>query len=139
MFRDIVEQIKRMEMVSSGYCCLSASIPNNAHTEDNLWKDLVGDKPRPQFPEYPLIYDILYENNIHPEVRVITSESRRSPENMITMFSVFYNLFTTMTKEKEELISRHVMDKLVDGLYPMQLTNAVLWWKSQSGEVKTGA
>jgi len=133
MFRDIVEQIKRMEMVSSGYCCLSASIPNNAHTEDGLWKSLVGDKPRPQFPEYPLIYDILYENNIHPEVRVITSESRRSPENMMTMYSVFYNLFTTMTKEKEEIIRKHVMEKLVEGKYPMHLTNAVLWWKSHSG------
>lgn len=138
MFRDIVEQIKRMEQVSSGYCCLCASIPNNAHTEDKLWKDLVGEKPKPQFPEYPLIYDILYENNIHPEVRIITSESRRSPENMITMFSVFYNLFTTMTKEKEELISRHVMDKLVDGLYPMQLTSAVVWWKSPTGEIIVG-
>nr|WP_319540692.1 class I SAM-dependent methyltransferase [uncultured Methanospirillum sp.] len=138
MFRDIVEQIKRMEVVSSGYCCLSASIPNNTHTEDNLWKTLVGDKPRPQFPEYPLIYDILYENNIYPEVRIITSESRRSPENMMTMFTVFYNLFTTMTKEKEDLIRQHVMDKLVDGIYPMHLTSAILWWKSQPDDIKIG-
>jgi SAM-dependent methyltransferase len=131
MFRDIVEQIRRMEKVSSGYCCLCAGIDSKAHTGDELWNVLLGDKPRPTFPEYPLTYDILYEEDIHPEVRIIEHESRRSPENIMKMHQVFYNLFTDMNPDKEEIIRDHVMNHLENGQYVMRFKTAVIWWKAR--------
>ncbi|HWQ67646.1 MAG TPA: class I SAM-dependent methyltransferase [Methanospirillum sp.] len=140
MFRDIVEQIRRMEKVSSGYCCLCAGIDTNGHSADDLWEKVVGERSKPVFPEYPLIYSILYENGIYPEVRIIEHVSRRSPENMMKMHSVFYNLFTSMNQEKEGIIRKHVMDNLQDGQYIMRFKTAVLWWKpSLNREVQHGA
>lgn len=131
MFRDIVDQIRRMEEVSSGYCCLCGGIDSGSHTTTDLWTRVVGNTPRPSFPEYPLIYQILYEQGIYPEVRIIEHESRRSPENIIKMHSVFYPLFTTMTPEKEDVIHRHVMDNLQNGQYVMKFKTAVMWWRSR--------
>lgn len=131
MFRDIVEQLKRMETVSSGYCCLCAGIDSNSHTGDDLWNKVVENKPRPSFPEYPLIYDILYEQGIYPEVRIVEHESRRSPENIMKMHQVFYNLFTDLNSEKEEIIKQHVMSYLENGQYVMRFKTAVLWWKAR--------
>lgn len=131
MFRDIVDQIRRMEEVSSGYCCLCGGIDSGSHTTSDLWTRVVGSTPRPSFPEYPLIYQILYEQGIYPEVRIIEHESRRSPENIIKMHSVFYPLFTMMTPEKEDIIRRHVMDNLQDGQYVMKFKTAVMWWRSR--------
>jgi SAM-dependent methyltransferase len=131
MFRDIMDQIRRMEEVSSGYCCLCGGIDTRTHTSDDLWKKVVGKKPKPVFPEYPLIYNILFENGIYPEVRIIEHFSLRNPENMVKMHSVFFPLFTTMTEEKKEIIQKHVMNNLQDGMYMMKFKTAVLWWKAR--------
>jgi len=100
MFRDIMEQIKRMEKVSSGYCCLCDGI-GGGHNSEELWMKVVGDTNRPPSPEYPLMYNILYEHGIFPEVRIIEHESRRSPENMVTMYKVYFNLYTSLNTEKK--------------------------------------
>lgn len=139
MFRDIMEQIRRMEEVSSGYCCLCAGIDTGGHTADDLWSKVLGGKPKPIFPEYPLIYSILYEHGIYPDVRIIEHISRRSPENMMKMHSVFYHLFTSMNQEKEAIIRQHVMDNLQNGQYIMRFKTAVLWWKPSHQEALHGA
>ncbi len=138
MFRDICKQIHRMEEISSGYCCLCAGIDSMTNqgnnNSDDLWIKMIGNTQRPLFPEYPLIYSILYENGIYPEIRMIEHTSRRTPENMMKMYFIFYNLFTELTPEKKEIINQHVMKNLKDdGKFEMKFKTAVLWWKSRCG------
>ncbi len=130
IFRNIVEQNRQIEKVSSGHCFLCAGIDTIGHCGNELWNVLLGDKPIPTFPEYPLTYDILYEDCIHPEVRIIEYESRISPRNIMKMHQVFCNHFTDMNPEKEEIISDYVMSHLEGCQYLMIFKIAVIWWKA---------
>lgn len=146
MFKDILEQIRRMEQVSGGVCCIAAGANNgisqksdnsedsdnseiNKKSEKSLWNLIMGDVPGPVYPEYPYIYNILYENGRTPEVRMINYVSRRSVENVVTMNKVFYNLYTDITPEVENLIRNYVTERSNNGVYEMKLKSAVVWWK----------
>lgn len=131
MFKDILEQIRRMEQVSGGFCCIAAGANRGVsqNSEKSLWNQIMGDVSGPVYPEYPYIYNILYENGRTPEVRMINYVSRRSVENVITMNKVFYNLYTDITPEVETLIRDYVTERSKDGVYEMKLKSAVVWWK----------
>ncbi len=132
MFRDIMNQVRRMEEVSRGHCCIAAGFGSAGGEELMLWQSIMGDTPYPQYPEYPYIYNILYQNGRIPHVEIISSSSVRSIDRLMTMYRVFYSIYMEFTPEVEEKIRRH-LDKtamdLPEGRRIMRTyKTAVVWW-----------
>lgn len=128
MFRDIMAQVRRMEEVTGGYCCVVGGIGTGQTFEAELWKTIMGDTPRPQYPEYPLIYNLLYMHGRVPQVRIIDYTSMRTPENMLRMYRVFYSIYTEITPEVEETIREALYRDSGEGPCVRKYRSAVVWW-----------
>lgn len=128
MFRDIMAQVRRMEEVTGGHCCVVGGIGTGQTFEAELWKTIMGDTPRPQYPEYPLIYNLLYMNGRVPQVRIIDYTSMRTLENMLRMYRVFYSIYTEITAEVEETIREALYRDSGEGLCVRKYRSAVVWW-----------
>ncbi|WP_148705682.1 class I SAM-dependent methyltransferase [Methanosarcina siciliae] len=128
MFRDIMAQIRRMEEVTQGHCCIVGSIGTGQRFEAELWKKIMGDVPSPQYSEFPVIYNLLYEHGRVPQVRVIDYTSMRTFENMFRMYRVFYSIYTEITPEVEEAIRDALYRDSGDGPCVRKYRSAVVWW-----------
>lgn len=128
MFRDIMAQVRRMEEVTGGYCCVVGGLGTGQTFEAELWKEIMGDTPRPQYPEYPLIYNLLYMQGRVPQVRIIDYTSMRTPENMFRMYRVFYSIYTEITPEVEETIREALYRDSGEGPCVRKYRSAVVWW-----------
>jgi hypothetical protein len=128
MFRDIMAQISRMEEVTRGHCCVVGGVSTGQNFEAELWNKIMGDLPYPQYPEYPLIYNLLYTHCRIPQVRIIDYTSIRTPENMLRMYSVFYSIFTEVTPEIEETIREALYRDSGEGPCIRKYRSAVVWW-----------
>jgi SAM-dependent methyltransferase len=128
MFRDIMAQVRRMEEVTGGYCCVVGGIGTGQTFEAELWKTIMGDTPRPQYPEYPLIYNLLYMHGRVPQVRIIDYTSMRTPENLLRMYRVFYSIYTEITPEVEETIREALYRDSGEGPCVRKYRSAVVWW-----------
>lgn len=135
MFRDIMNQVRRMEEVCRGTCCIAAGFGSTTGPEIDLWHSIMGDVTYPQYPEYPYIYNILYQNGRVPHVEVITSSSVRSVEKLQKMYQVFYSLYTEFTPDVEATISRHLEEQCQDLKEGKRVVRtyqtAVVWWEPQ--------
>lgn len=96
--------------------------------EAELWKKIMGNTPHPQYPEYPLIYNLLYMCGRVPHVRLINYTSLRSPENMLRMYRVFYSIYTEVTPEVEEIIQEALYSDSGEGPCVRKYQSAVVWW-----------
>ncbi|WP_440947590.1 class I SAM-dependent methyltransferase [Methanosarcina sp. T3] len=128
MFRDIMDQIRRMEEVTQGYCCVVGGIGTGQTFEAELWKKIMGDTPHPQYPEYPLIYNLLYMHGRIPQVRIIDYTSMRTPENMFRMYRVFYSIYTEITPEVEKTIREALYRDSGEGPCVRKYRSAIVWW-----------
>jgi SAM-dependent methyltransferase len=128
MFRDIMAQIHRMEEASKGHCCVVGGLSSGQTFEAKLWKRIMGDVPYPQYPEYPLIYNLLYTEGRIPQVRIINYTSARTFENMFRMYKVFYSIYTEFTPEVEEAIREELHNDSGEGPCIRKYRSAVVWW-----------
>ena len=128
MFRDIMTQIHRMEEVTRGHCCVVGGIGTGQTFEAELWQKIMGDTPHPQYPEYPLIYNLLYMHGRVPQVRIIDYTSMRTPENMLRMYRTFYSIYTEITPEVEETIREALYRDSGEGPCVRKYRSAVVWW-----------
>nr|WP_269849385.1 class I SAM-dependent methyltransferase [Methanosarcina horonobensis] len=128
MFRDIMTQISRMEEVTRGHCCVVGGVSTGQTFETELWRKIMGNVPYPQYPEYPLIYNLLYMRGRVPHVRVIDYTSTRTPENMLRMYRVFYSIYTEFTPEVEEKIQDALYSDSGKGPCVRKYRSAVVWW-----------
>ena len=128
MFRDIMDQIGRMEEITRGHCCLVGGVGTGQNFESELWKKIMGNMPYPQYPEYPLIYNLLYTHGRIPQVRIIDYTSMRTPENMLRMYRVFYSIYTEVTPEVEETIREALYRDSGEGPCIRKYRSAVVWW-----------
>ncbi|MFI5382620.1 MAG: class I SAM-dependent methyltransferase [Methanosarcina thermophila] len=128
MFRDIMTQINRMEEVTRGHCCVVGGVSTGQTFETELWKKIMGNVPYPQYPEYPLIYNLLYMHGRVPHVRLINYTSARKLENMLRMYRVFYSIYTEVTPEVEEIIRDELYRDSGEGPCVRKYRSAVVWW-----------
>lgn len=128
MFRDIMTQIHRMEEASKGYCCVVGGLSSGQTFEAKLWKRIMGEALHPEYPEYPLIYNLLYTEGRIPQVRVINYTSTRTFENMFRMYKVFYSIYTEFTPEVEEIIREELHKDSGEGPCVRKYRSAVVWW-----------
>jgi SAM-dependent methyltransferase len=128
MFRDIMQQIGRMEEVTAGHCCVVEGLGDGSISDKNLWHTIMGDISYPLFPGYPLAFNILYQNGRIPHVRIINAKSVRSFEKLMKMRRIFYSLYTEFTPEVEEKIRSALIADSSTGLHERNYRSAVVWW-----------
>lgn len=128
MFRDIMQQISRMEEVTRGHCCVVEGIDTTDALGKKLWHTIMGDFPYPSYPGYPLAYNLLTQSGRIPQVRIINSQSLRSFEKLMTMYRVFYSLYTEFTPKVEETIRSALLADSISGLHEQNYRSAVVWW-----------
>jgi SAM-dependent methyltransferase len=128
MFKDIWEQLQRMEQASKGCCCLVTGTGGWDGEGEKLWHEVMGDLKRPDYQEYPLIYNLLYSKGRLPNVRMITYISERSVDNMITMKRIFFDKYTEVTPDVERIIEEHVLKNSDGGICRNEGRAAVIWW-----------
>jgi SAM-dependent methyltransferase len=128
MFRDIADQVRRMEQVTEGDCCVVEGVGTTHGLTQNLWNSIMGDIPYPAYPGFPIIFNILYQNGRIPHVRMIHSKSLRSFDRLRDMYRIFYSLFTDVTPEVEEKIRSALLADSSTGLHEWNYRSAVVWW-----------
>ncbi|MEA1865361.1 MAG: class I SAM-dependent methyltransferase [Euryarchaeota archaeon] len=133
MFKDIWEQLQRMEQASKGCCCLVTGTGGWDGEGEKLWQEVMGDLKRPDYQEYPLIYNLLYSKGRLPNVRMITYISERSVDNMITMKRIFFEKYTDVTPDVERIITEHVLKNSDGGICRNEGRAAVIWWDACEG------
>ncbi len=133
MFKDAWEQLKRMEQASKGYCCVVTGTGDWNGEEQKLWHKVMGDVKRPEYLEYPLIYNLLYSKGRLPNVRMINHVSERSVDNMITMKRIFIDKYTEVTSAIERMIEEHVLENSDGGKCRKEGNAAVIWWNVHEG------
>jgi len=128
MFRDILQQIGRMEETTRGHCCVVEGIEGTDAQGRRIWQEIMGEVPFPLYPGYPIIYNILYQNGRIPQVRIVEATSRRSTEKLMKMYKVFYSLYTEFTPEVEEKIRSALLTDAQGGVHEGKYRSAVVWW-----------
>ena len=128
MFKDIWEQLQRMEQASKGCCCLVTGTGGWDGEGEKLWHEVMGDLKRPDYQEYPLIYNLLYSKGRLPNVRMINYISERSVDNMMAMKRIFFDKYTEVTPDVERIIEEHVLNNSDGGICRNEGRAAVIWW-----------
>ncbi|WP_292419691.1 class I SAM-dependent methyltransferase [Methanoregula sp.] len=128
MFRDILQQIGRMEEIAGGYCCVVEGAGGSKGFEKNLWHSIMGETPYPAYAGYPIIYNILYQNGRIPQVRMIDARTVRSFDMLMNVYRIFYSLYTEVRPEVEEKIRSALQAESRSGLHERNYRAAVVWW-----------
>jgi cyclopropane fatty-acyl-phospholipid synthase-like methyltransferase len=129
IFKDVWNQIRRMEMASKGYCCAVTGVNDWGKKEEELWRKIMGDIKRPSYSEYPLIYNLLYSKGRYPNVEIIEYTTERTVESKIQHRKLFYSKFIEVTPEIENIIREFVISRSENGIYREKGKAAVIWWK----------
>ncbi|MBF7082454.1 class I SAM-dependent methyltransferase [Desulfallas sp. Bu1-1] len=131
IFKDVWEQLKRMEQSSRGYCCVVTGTGDWNGEEQKLWHKVMGDVKKPSYSEYPLIYNLLYSKGRFPNVDIIYYTSERSVENEIMHKKLFFEKYREVTSEIEQMIRDYVLTKAEGEKYREKGRAAVIWWNVQ--------
>jgi hypothetical protein len=132
MFRDIMEQVTRMEKVCRGYCCIAAGLDTVSMQALDLWKEVMGDRPQLQYPQYPHIYNILYQNGRVANVEIFQSSSTSSLEQTEIMYRIMFSKIIEYTAEVEQKVKKNLetyAEDLPEGKRIVRTGHtAVIWW-----------
>lgn len=134
IFKNVWEQLKRMEQAAKGYCCVVTGTGEWNGEEQKLWHKIMGDIKKPSYSEYPLIYNLLYSKGRYPNVDIIHYDSERSIENKIRHRKLFFEKYIEVTPDIEQMIKDHVLAKSKGGKYREEGRAAVIWWNVQETE-----
>ena len=129
-FKDLWEQLRRMEQASKEYCCLVNGVTPYGDF-DILWREVMGEeRKRPFGTEQNVLYNILYEWGRHTNVKMVSYTSQIPIESWITSREMLFDRYIDVTPEVKKLIREHVSDRAQDGVYKIDGQAAVMWWKT---------
>jgi SAM-dependent methyltransferase len=134
MFENIWEELERMEQASKEYCCVVTGTGEWNGEEQKLWHKIMGDVQKPDYSEFPLIYNLLYSKGRYTNVDIIHYDSERSIENKIRHRKLFFEKYIEVTPDIEQMIENHVLAKSKGGKYREEGRAAVIWWNVQETE-----
>ena len=132
-FKDLWEQLRRMETVSRRYCCLVNGVTPYGDF-DLLWKKVMGETwKRPFGTDQNILYNILYEGGRYANVKMVSYTSATPVESWITSREMLFDRYTEVTPEIKEQIREHISLRAEDGMYTIDGQAAVMWWEIPDG------
>lgn len=125
-FPDILPQIRRMEAVSRGYCCLAHGFEAPAETRKLL--DILG-IDEGDFDQFITILNLLNDAGVHPNVNVVDYTLSRSVASAVSSVSKLVEKYRPLNASDNVFIRDYVQNLTQNGLYQVSGRMGVLWWK----------
>lgn len=128
IFKDVWTQLRRMETVSRGYCCVVAGTETAYYMD--LYRKVMGEN-YPKFEDCSLIYNILYNRGRLANIMMITQTKQYPIERWIRNRERALSNFVEITPEVRRKITEHVSEKSDGRNYKIDENAAVIWWKAE--------
>lgn len=133
---NIKEAIEKMQIASSGHICLywfAGDTPWDIHS-CNLWPALYG-KDFTSGPRCDVLYNVLYNMGIYPDIHVFPLEYNNSFSSMDEAVDYFKSSYTINTEQQETMLREYLEEtlekqdeQLVDHGHS---TRVKIWWKKE--------
>lgn len=123
-FPDIITQIKRMETVCRGYCCLAQGV----EASERELKKSVG-VPRENSDQFITLFNYLNDEGICPNVNILNYSLMWPVEAAIAAKERFVEKYRPLMKEDQLIIRDYIAQYTSDGIYRIPGRMGVLWWK----------
>lgn len=125
-FPDILSQIRRMEEVSRGYCCLAHGFEAPSETRE-LTENLginTGD-----FDQFIAVFNLLNDAGVYPNVDVVDYTLTRSIASAVASVENLVEKYRPLDVSDSAIIQEHVQSRAKKGVYQVNGRMGVLWWK----------
>jgi cyclopropane fatty-acyl-phospholipid synthase-like methyltransferase len=125
-FSDILSQIRRMEAVSRGYCCLAHGFeaPSESRKLTEALEIVEG-----EFDQFITVFNLLNDSGVCPNVDVIDYTLTRSVTSAITSVENLVEKHRPLESRDSEIIQKHVQNHAKEGTYQVSGRMGVLWWR----------
>ena len=125
-FPDILSQVRRMEAVSRGYCCLAHGF--EAPSETSKLMERLGIYEG-EFDQFITIFNLLNNSGVYPNVDVIDYTLTRSIASAVSSVEKLVEKYRPLDSKDYEIIREHVQDHAIESMYKVSGRMGVLWWK----------
>jgi len=132
--KDIRASIQKMIDVSSGYVYLywfAGDTPWDIHSQ-KLWPILHGCQYR-KGPKADILYNVLYDMEIYPDVKVFPFEHNNRFENLEAALEHFKPQYAAFSPEQEEILRDYLREVLEEEngalVQKGRSTRVKMWWK----------
>ncbi|AKB17253.1 class I SAM-dependent methyltransferase [Methanosarcina sp. WWM596] len=132
--KDIRASIQKMVDVSSGYVYLywfARDTSWDIHSR-NLWPILHGHEYR-QGPKADVLYNVLYDMGVYPDVKVFPFEHKNRFENIEEALEHFKPQYAAFSPEQEEILRSYLQKMLEEDngalVQKGWSTRVKMWWK----------
>lgn len=126
-FPDILPQIRRMEAVSRGYCCLAHGFEAPSETRE-LSKILGIDEDN--FDQFITILNLLNDTGVYPNVDVIDYTLTRSVASAVASVENLVEKHRPLDDSDSAFIREYLQNRAKKGVYQVSGRMGVLWWKA---------
>lgn len=124
-FSDILSQIRRMEAVSRGYCCLAHGFEAPSETRELTEALGIGDS---DFDQFITVFNLLNDSGVCPNIDVIDYILTRSVTSAVTSVEKLVEKYRPLNSRDSEIIQKHIKNNVKDGMYQVSGRMGVLWW-----------
>ncbi len=125
-FPDILHQVRRMESVSRGYCCLAHGFETTREEIEISQKLGIN---RNSFDQFIAIYNLLNSSSVYPNVSVVNYRLTRSIESAITSQELVLQKYRPITDDDRNIIHEFVKSHAMNDMYMVTGKMGILWWK----------
>ncbi|HII01856.1 TPA: class I SAM-dependent methyltransferase [Methanosarcinaceae archaeon] len=125
-FPDILPQIRRMEAVSRGYCCLAHGFEAPSDTS-KLMETLGIDEGG--FDQFITILNLLNDAGVNPNVDVVDYTLTRSVSSAVASVQNLVEKYRPLDSNDSAIIQEYMQSHTMKGVYQVNGRMGVLWWK----------
>ncbi|OPX61828.1 MULTISPECIES: class I SAM-dependent methyltransferase [unclassified Methanoregula] len=125
-FPDLLNQVRRMETVSRGYCCLAHGID----TSERILKERLG-VPVDGRDQFITLFNFLNNAGIYPNVNIVEYSLMWPVEAAIASKERFVEKYRPLTDTDREIIHEYIARHTADGIYRIPGSLGVFWWEAE--------
>lgn len=125
-FPDIINQIDRMQRVSSNYCAIAHGIFDAGQAEPIYQKLGI---PRDDVDRFIMVKRILEGRGIYPQVSVVSTSMKRSVQSARSMLTLCLKKYREAQPEDKTMIEEYLAIHSKDGMFEREGKMGLLWWR----------
>jgi SAM-dependent methyltransferase len=124
-FPDLLDQVRRMEAVSRGYCCLAHGVDES----ERELKKRVG-APVEKKDQFITLFNVLNDEGIYPNVNILGYSLKWPVDAAIAAKERFVEKYRPLTDEDRAIIREYIEGHTTEGIYTIPGRMGVFWWEA---------